>query len=218
MGGRPIWSVAAAACVSIVLVACVSSGTRTQSFSPSPTDPQSSLSSPSTANSGPTTQSSPPPTSKTTGASIATPTVVPAAQAAVNAYIGLIQATVEADRDPAHADLAKIDAYLTGKARNLVDAQYGAMKRTGQAYRGSPADPRLKVQSIISPVSIVLSSCPLGSRTDPYVEYYVATGKPVPVRKHNPPTPYRAALFMTQVSGQWKLSDLVQDASKTCTG
>jgi hypothetical protein len=63
-----------------------------------------------------------------------------------------------------------------------------------------------------------LSSCPLGSRTDPYVEYYVATGKPVPVRKHNPPTPYRAALFMTKVSGQWQLSDLVQDASKTCTG
>jgi hypothetical protein len=211
--GLPLVSVLLAV---VLLAGCGgSSGVHTQTpTSDSPTASTSvtsgspGTSMPSTASSAPT---SPVP-------SITTPSVIPTAQDAVNAYIALSQATVVADRDPARADLTAINKYLTGKALTLIDGQYAAMRKTGQAYRGTPANPRVKVGTVVGSTLVFLSSCPLASKADPYTEYYVKTGQPVPVAKRTPPPPYLLTLTMKKVGDQWKLSDVLQNAGKTCTG
>lgn len=185
--------------------------TQTPTFdpsSPSSTSGSSSPTSPSSSTPAPSTGTVKP---------IPTPRVVPAAQGAVNAYIAMVSSTVAADRDPAHADLNTINQYLSGKALKLIDGEYSAMAKAGQAYRGTPADPRVKVSSVLSPTFVFLTSCPLASTSDPYTEYYVATGKPVPVAKRAPPPPYLLTLPMQEVGGQWKLTDILQNAGKTCT-
>lgn len=198
----------------VLLASCGgSSGVHTQTPTSDPPPPpstfgSSSLTSPSSSTTAPPTGTVKP---------IPTPTVTPVAQGAVNAYIAMVSATVAADRDPAHADLNTINQYLSGKALKLIDGEYSAMAKAGQAYRGTPADPRVKVSSVISPTFVFLTSCPLAFTSDPYTEYYVATGKTVPVATRTPPPPHLLTLPMQKVGGQWKLTDILQNAGKTCT-
>lgn len=172
--------------------------------SPAPTDPSNST---------------PPATSTSTASTIPTPSVTPSAQGAVDAYIAFYNASTVVDRDPQHVSAGSLDSYLTGKAQTLFDGIYADMKSAGQAYRGTPPDPRVRVQTIVAPTVIFLTSCPLASTADPYTEYYVATGKAVPTAKpRDPPPPYLLTLTMKKVGAEWRLSDVLQNTSKTCDG
>lgn len=203
------------ACTTSALAACGSSGTHTQDFTPtssSPTAPTSSVS------------TSPAPTTSTSGPSsspkvkpVPTPSVATSAQGAVDAYIRLTNLANSASLDPAHADLSELRTYLTGNALKLYNENFAGMKTAGEAYRGTPADPRVKVQSVPSPTVVLLTSCPLSSATDPFTEYYVATGKALPVPTRTPPPPYLTVLTMVKTGSQWQLSGLVTNAGKTCT-
>jgi hypothetical protein len=124
----------------------------------------------------------------------------------------------DATRDPKHADLATINRYVTGKALTITDSSLASMATSGYAYRGTPADPRVRVQAVLSSSAIFLTSCPMASSTDPFVQYSVKTGKAVPVVKRTPPPPYLLTLTMKKVGGQWKVSDIVQSAGETCHG
>ena len=84
------------------------------------------------------------------------------------------------------------------------------------AYRGTPEDPRVRVGTIFSPTFMFLTSCPLPRVTDPFVQYYVATGKAVPVPKPAVQPPYKRTLSMQKLGGAWKVADLIVDSSKTC--
>ena len=149
---------------------------------------------------------------------IPTPTVTPPAQGAVAAYIASVNAGVAIDLDPAHTNIAALDNYLTGEAKNEIEGNYATMKKDGLAYRGTPATPRVRVLSVVSPSTILLGNCPLASKTDPFIQYYIKTGRPVPATTTpSPPPPYLLLLNMTIVSGHWKLAKLVQDRSRTCT-
>jgi hypothetical protein len=197
----------------VVLAGCGGSGTHPQTFSPQPSSEISS--DPTTP--PPSTQIAPSPA--TAIASIPTPTVTAAAQDAVNAYIAFYNASGAADRDPEHADIAALDRYLTGKAESLFDDLYSSMKQQSLAYRGSAADPRVKVQEVFSSSSVFLTSCPLVSTSDPYTEYTVSTGNVVAsAPPRDPPPPYQLTLPMVKTDGQWKLADVLQNTSKTCTG
>jgi len=206
------WLLGAVAAVTVI-AACGSSGTYPQSFTPSPPQSLSESTSPSTPTVGPST-----PAPHTDAPALPTPTVTPPAQPAVDAYFAFVNATLAADRDPQHADLAKIDKYLTGKALQMFDGVYAKMKRQGLAYRGTPAVPRVRVQTILSPTAIFLESCPQANASDPYTEYHLASGKPIVFATPSPPPPYLLTLPMKQIGGQWKLYDVLQNASKTCTG
>jgi hypothetical protein len=91
------------------------------------------------------------------------------------------------------------------------------MKAQRLAYRGTPPDPALKLIVVGSSTTVVLSSCPQESSTDPFSEYYVATGKAVPVVKRTPPPPFLRVLTMRLVGGRWKLATIATNAGKTCT-
>ena len=213
-GDRPVVrrrlavSVAAVLAAVMVLGACGgSSGTHTQSFSMPPSS--SSSATPSAASSS----SSPSPTS-----SFSTPTAAPAAQPAVDSYIALYTLIGTDDRDPAHADLAKLGEYLTGQALATTVNGYISMKRAGLAYRGTAPTPRLRVAAVGSGSSVVLlANCPKIVTRDPLEQYNVKTGVALPTKKLNPPPPYLQALTMRLDGGRWKLSNIAIDSSKTCT-
>ncbi len=216
---RRVVTLAMAACAVPAMAACSSSsGTHVQSLSPSPsastssTTSSTSSSSPDPTSSSSSTSSSAPTSSK----GVPTPTVTPPAQSAAAAYISFYNALNVADRDPAHADLASINRYLTGKALELFDGVITGQAKAHLAYRGTPEQPRVSAGQIISPTFLFLSSCPLASRTDPFVQYDVKTGKSVPVSKPAVPPPWRRTISMKKVDGSWKITDFLVDASKTC--
>lgn len=200
--------------LAVLLAGCEgSSGVSTQA--PTSTPPITSSSSPATAAVSTSRSTTP----SSSASAIPTPKVTGTAQDAVAAYIAFYNASGAADRDPAHAGIAALDRYLTGKAKTLFHSSYASMKKAGLAYRGTAPDPRVKVRQVFSGTSVFLESCPLLSATDPYVEYTVSNGKPVAAGvKRNPPPPYLLILPMVKVEGLWKLSDVVQNTSKTCTG
>jgi hypothetical protein len=123
-----------------------------------------------------------------------------------------------ASRNPTQADTSKLNTYLTGKALTIIDSSLTSMAKSGYAYRGNPADPRVKVQSVLSSSAVFLSSCPLVASTNPFEEYDVKTGKALPVTKRTPPPPYLLTVTVKQVSGQWKVFDIIQSAGATCAG
>lgn len=210
---------AAAALAVLLISSCSGSGGAPQRTS-APPAPRSTTVVSTPPSLVPTTSEAPSPTGSSSASStVPTPTVTPSAQSAVDAYIAFYNASTEVDRDPKHVRAASLDQYLTGNAQALFDGIYASMKEAGQAYRGTPPNPRLKVLSVISPTAVLLTSCPVASKNDPYTEYYVATGKAVPTGKpRNPPPPYLLTLTMKNVSSHWKLSDVLQDTSKTCSG
>jgi hypothetical protein len=199
----------------VLLAGCEStSGVRTQTPS---LDPGPSTKASATPSASPTSVARTPTSSGSLD--VPTPSVTAQAQGAVDAYIAFYNASGAADRDPAHADIAALDRYLTGKAKALFDSNYASMKKSGLAYRGTAPDPRVKVRQVFSGTSVFLESCPLPSKTDPYVEYTVSNGKPVAAGvKRNPPPPYLLILPMVKVGDHWKLSDVLQNTTKTCTG
>lgn len=193
---------ATAIAIAVVLAGCSSSKPDVQTPPPSaPTSSSSSTPSPSP--------------SQTTISAIPTPTVAKVAQPAVDAYVALAQLLADADLHPATADLAKINRYLTPSAQRTVDAQYRGMARAGIAYRGEPDDPNLKVVGPTSLHSMLLASCPTPSKTNPAVQYYIATGKPVPTPSPPPPA-YRKLITMQESGGLWKLAEIVIDKATIC--
>jgi len=100
------------------------------------------------SSSPPTISSSAPPSSSPT---ISTPSVTPPAQDVVDAYIAFYGLSTSADKNPANADIAQLDRYLTGKAKTLYGGVYAGMKADGVAYQGTPDAPRVKVGQILSP-------------------------------------------------------------------
>jgi hypothetical protein len=199
--------------VAAVLAGCGgSSGVRTQT--PTSDPPLTSSSSSATAPVSTSTSTTP----STSASAIPTPKATGTAQDAVAAYIAFYNLSTAADRDPAHADLAKLDQYLTGRARTLFDGVFQSMKSHGLAYRGTPDVPRLKVGSILSPSFLFLTNCPAASTRDPFVQYTVSTGKPVASSKPPVPPPWKRTISMKKVGGGWKVSDILVDTSKTCSG
>jgi hypothetical protein len=195
----------------LAFVAALTACSKTKTNVQAPPSPTSSA---TTASAG-TSQT---PTTSVSIKLIPTPTVSPAAQGAVDAYIAFYNAMAVADRDPVHADLSFIDKYLTGKAKTLVEQTYAEMKSEHLASRGTPGDPRVKVSAVLSPTAVMLSSCLATDKADPYTEYHVDTGRPVVAPTRTPQPPYLLTLPMKVVGGDWKVTDVIQDTSKTCSG
>ncbi len=204
-----------ASCLS--LAACGSSGAHTQTISPSP----SATGSTSTSSSVPTPTSTAPSSSSSAPSSsgVPTPTVTPSAQSAVDAYVADFNDGIQALRDPAHADLSWIAKYETGTFRTQDEQSFASLKSSHLAYRGAAPDPNIKVQTVLSPTAVILTSCQVVDPSNPWIQYDTSTGKAVPVgTPRTPPPPYLLQLFMKSTAGAWQVTSVVQDTSKTCKG
>jgi len=146
--------------------------------------------------------------------------VTPPAQGAVDAYVADFNLGTAASRDPAHADLSWVARYEIGDVKKQTEQSLAYMKTHGLAYRGATPDPNVKVDSVLSSTAIVLTSCLIVSKTDPWTQYVVATGKPVASPSpRNPPPPYLLRIYMkTSSAGAWQIENVLQDTSKTCKG
>jgi hypothetical protein len=104
--------------------------------------------------------------------------------------------------------------------RTQTEQSFAYMKSHQLAFRGAAPNPSVKVQSVLSPKVLILTSCLVTDKSDPWIEYSTATGKAVPTgTPRNPPPPYLLRIFMKASSGStWQITSVLQDTSKTCTG
>jgi hypothetical protein len=192
--------VLAACAVAVVLAACGSAGVRLEN--PEKTD-----------SSAPPASSAPPPSPSWTPPDYGT------AQPAVQAYLDFFDAHSKAFLDPTHVDPATFDKYLMDPAKSLLDQNFADEKQQGKAYRGTPDQRRVQVvtNDAADPTlpQVTLRDCPDPSAS--YIEFYVATGEPVPETTTGAPIPWAYTVKMFYVRGQWTIADFTVDATKTCT-
>lgn len=115
---------------------------------------------------------------------------------------------------------AKLDLLLAGQAKEAFDTAFASAKTAGVIYKGTPPTARIKVtsdQSSASVPQVVLVNCPLQSQSDPFLAYYAASGKPVPVPTTAVKPPYAQTAKVFKVNGQWVVTQFSTDATKTCT-
>lgn len=203
----------AAVCAALGVAGCSgSTGTHVQTPGKSTPAPVSSSDPNTTA--PPATTSVPRSTTTTTAAGFG------AEQPAVDTYIKLVAASNAAFRDPQHVSLTLISSYTAGQAKLEYAQSLTAAKKQGIAYKGTPSTPRLSVVSSSlsgSLPSVVLRDCGLASTTDPFVGYYIATGKKVPTSTPEVPPPYAKTIKMFQPNRKsWVITSLTTDSTKTC--
>jgi hypothetical protein len=146
---------------------------------------------------------------------VSTPTVAPAAQPAVDAYLTLYDLTAQLYADPVHADTSQLSKYETSALINNDISTLKALAAAGIAYRGQPAALRLKVVSASS-TAVTLTNCGLASTANPYERYYVKTGKLVPTSTPAVPPPYLKVLTLQLSDGRWKLASVATNSTRTC--
>jgi hypothetical protein len=199
MSSRSLLAVCAAA-RALVLAACGSAGVRLEN--PEKTD-----------SSAPPATSAPPPSPSWTPPDYGT------AQPAVQAYLAMVDAFHQALRDPAHADTAAFDKYLTGQAKGLFDGSISSEQASKLAYRGTFPEDRVTVtkNDVTNPVlpEVTLRDCP--ALNDSWVQYDTTTGQAVQVETSDPPPPYANSVQLFLLRNQWTVTEFSADVSRTCT-
>lgn len=197
---------------SVSLAACGSSGTHTQSLSPSAPSSDPTSSSPSVSPSSSSVSS----TAKPTTPAVPTPSVSAAAQPAVNAYVALYTLTGSLYADPAHANTADLSKYESAKLVSNDVATLKQLAAADLAYRGTLPGLRLKVV-LTSPTTITLTNCGLLSKSDPYEQYNVKTGKTAASPTAAVPPPYLKVLTIQKSGDRWLLQSIATNTARTCT-
>jgi hypothetical protein len=131
--------------------------------------------------------------------------------------VSVINAAFE---DPAHVSSATFDKYLGGQAKITFDQELAQEKKAGRAYRGTPAERRVRVianKVNASLPEVILRDCALASTSDPFVEYNVDTGKVIPQPTPNVPPPYAQTAKLFKINGTWQMTSYTTDATKTCS-
>ncbi len=176
-----------------------------------PTTTDTSTSAPTTSGttSSPTSPSKP---SKPTSVSIPTPTVAPAAQGAVNAYIGMGNVLNRWDLDPRTGAERRAAPYVTSSAPQGLHADLpadGAARHL--AYRGNPDNPHLKVISATSSAA-VLSNCPTPATVEPVRPVQRGDGQAGSRRTGG--GPYRKAITVVKRAGAWRVNSIASDRAR----
>jgi hypothetical protein len=220
MRGKRAVSVTAVSGAVLLVAACGSGGGST----PTPTLPPTVAATAPPSAIPTTTPASTEPTSSPDPASTA-PSWAPRpygdAQPAVDALLRLSAAEAKAFGDPARIGSTEMDKYLIGDARTQYDTALAAEKSAGRFYKGTAPTQRIRVEDMNlsgTPKSVSLSSCALASKSDPFIEYLVATGKPASDTTAPPKVepPYKTTFKIFLLSDRWLVETLSVDSSATC--
>lgn len=143
------------------------------------------------------------------------------AKPAVDAYLKFTRLVDKAFRDPAHVSSSTFDKFLAGQAKLLFDSALADEKKQNKAYRSSPDVNHVRVvKNHMTGTAlpwVVLRNCATPAPTNPEVEYYVNSGKPVPQKPHEPAGPYAHTIKIFLIRGQWTITSFTSDYSRTCT-
>jgi hypothetical protein len=110
--------------------------------------------------------------------------------------------------------------YLAGESKKVFVAALSDEQKQGRAYRGTPPSSRVRVGAnhLTATVPWVqLVDCALQSSADPYTEYDVAKGKPIPQPRRKVPPPYAKLIKIFLIDGKWTITSFATDSSSTCT-
>jgi hypothetical protein len=118
------------------------------------------------------------------------------------------------DADPKNAKASELAPYVTHQVLEQILAQYQYMATHGLAYRGTPDSDHIRVIAADSS-SAALRNCLVPSKSDPYTQYVVATGKPVP--QSGPGGLHPKAVTVVFSDGRWRVSSIIPDLGRTCT-
>lgn len=148
----------------------------------------------------------------------------PAAAAAVTAFTHYITATYNAQRAPrqpgqSYRAAANFPSYSFDPIRTQENAYISSLAAGGEAFRGTPPTPRVKVvrtdpQAEPYPM-VVLTNCPTPAPT--WVAYDTRTGEPVAYTKAKVPPPYLAIVTVILYEGHWGVQKISVDTGRTCS-
>ncbi len=193
-------------CSMLVLAACSSTGTHTQSPPPTSSPPSSSSTLPQSSSPAPTSGS---------------PSIAPQEKAAMTAYIAFAKASRSAEEQPsdksrfnsvrAHA----VDPALANEGETLFNYQ-----RANIAFKGQPPSPRVSVMVLAPaakpyPTATVIDCPTISSR---WKAYDTKTHNVVPIKypgeTAKPPHPTTANLIY--YGGRWAVQKITTDVRQTC--
>jgi hypothetical protein len=168
-----------------------------------------------------------PSTTATTTASSSAPTasIDSRAQPAVDAYLKMMAAANNAESDPKKAVAGTDPAsdfrpYAFDPFRAEEASYIRRLAHNHSAYRGTPAQPRIKVKSVDLAAKpypkVVLTNCQTPAPTRRV--YDLQTGKDVPQPSESVPSPYLLTVKAIQYKGHWGVQKIDADTSRTCTG
>lgn len=153
-----------------------------------------------------------------------TSAIDPQARPAVGAYESFWKASAAALRAPVafNAKLppdADFTRYSWDPARTTYRGYVAGLAEDGVAFRGTPPEPRLRVESVdleAKPYPVVtLKDCQ--TPAPDWQSYVVRTGERAPEATQSPPPPYEITAKMIFYQNRWGLQDTSTDTSRTCT-
>jgi len=159
----------------------------------------------------------------TTPATSTAPLADPIAAAAVAAFTHYITATYNAQRAPrapgqSYAPAANFPSYSFDPIRTQESAYISSLAASGEAFRGTPPEPRVKVTQSdpgAKPYpTVALTNCPTPAPT--WVAYDTKSGKPVAYTTATVPPPYLAAVTVIFYEGHWGVQKISVDTGRTC--
>lgn len=162
--------------------------------------------------------------SRSTSATTSATTTDPVATTAVIAFSRYITATYTAQRAPRQpGDAFKPEADFTRYAfdpiRTQEDAYISSLATGGEAFRGTPPTPRVRVARTdpgAKPYpTVVLTNCPTPAPT--WVAYDTKTGEPVAYTKAQVSPPYLATVTVIFYEGHWGVQKISVDTGRTCS-
>lgn len=203
----------AAISVVLALAACSSSGVKAQGLAPATPTPSTRTS--SATDSSATTAHAPSDTATNT-------TGFGTSQPAVDVFVRLSTAYHRALKNPSKSSPSAFHEFVAGQAKAVFDQSLADEKRSGKAFRGTAPTDRLIVKSSdlrSSVPSVTLENCVLDSKSDPWTEYVVATGRaavPAAPAKVHPPYAATIKMFRPTAAG-WVVTSYELDGTKTCS-
>lgn len=113
--------------------------------------------------------------------------------------------------------------YSTEPLRSQTIAEVTDLSATGELWRGSPPQARIKVVAVEVAANpwptVKISNCP--THPSDWVRVDAKTGKPAPTVAppgHPAKPPYRSTYEVIYYLGRWLVHDMTTDRSHTCTG
>ena len=144
---------------------------------------------------------------------VATPSVKPVGQGAVNAYVGLVNVTTKLGADPPHANMAELAPYVTAATLPQWRQIFTNMASEHLAYRGNADDPNLKLIAATGRVRRA-QQLPIAGQDQSIGSVQRTDGQG---DQDQPAGPYLKAITVVFTAGRWRVSGIASNTSKTCS-
>jgi hypothetical protein len=157
-----------------------------------------------------------------TASSTATPSIDPAAQPAVDAYLKFAETSSQAMMHPTVGELppeADFTRWSFDPMRAKGEQLIHNLVTSNQAFKGDPGTPRVQVVSVdldATPYpTVILDNC--AKVSSDWRAYDVRNGEVLPTATDGASPPHLYTITMIEYRKHWGVQNIAVDESKTCT-